>query len=261
MAPLITLITVNYNNLIGLERTFKSVVKQSFKDFEYLVIDGNSSDGAKEFLEQNSQSLSYWISEPDKGIYNAMNKGIAKAKGNYILFLNSGDVFYSDDSLQKFVPFCSNSTSADIIYGNLFVRGNTEFVNEYPDTLSFDYFFKNTLPHPATLIKRSCFEVLIFDEQLKIISDWKFFVLGICKYNFTYLKINAIISIFYLDGISSNQPKLIELEKNLVLETEFPLFVKDYNKLTELKQDYHLAKNSFRHIFKNLTSKILRKMR
>ena len=84
----ISIITINYNDLKGLQKTFNSVVNQSNKDFEYLVIDGGSSDGGKEFLEQNSDQLAYWISEKDSGIYNAMNKGIRAATGDYLLFLN-----------------------------------------------------------------------------------------------------------------------------------------------------------------------------
>ena len=87
--PLISVITINFNDRVGLERTFESVFNQTFQDFEYIVIDGGSNDGSKELIEQNTEKISYWISEPDKGIYNAMNKGISAAKGDYLLFLNS----------------------------------------------------------------------------------------------------------------------------------------------------------------------------
>ena len=97
--PLISVITINFNERVGLERTFESVFNQTFQDFEYIVIDGGSNDGSKELIEENTEKISYWISEPDKGIYNAMNKGISVAKGDYLLFLNSGDILYKNDVL------------------------------------------------------------------------------------------------------------------------------------------------------------------
>ena len=100
MTPLISIITVNFNDKIGLERTLESVFSQNFRNFEYLVIDGGSNDGSKELLEKNSEKINYWVSEPDKGIYNAMNKGISVAKGEYLIFLNSGDHFKNENSLE-----------------------------------------------------------------------------------------------------------------------------------------------------------------
>ena len=100
MAPLISIITVNFNDKIGLERTLESVFSQNFRNFEYLVIDGGSNDGSKDLLEKNSEKINYWVSEPDKGIYNAMNKGISFAKGEYLIFLNSGDHLKNENSLE-----------------------------------------------------------------------------------------------------------------------------------------------------------------
>ena len=91
----LSIITVNLNNLEGLKKTYESVVCQTFTDYEWLVIDGGSTDGSREFIEQHQDKFAYWCSEPDKGIYNAMNKGIVKAKGEYLNFMNSGDCFAS----------------------------------------------------------------------------------------------------------------------------------------------------------------------
>ncbi len=90
----LSIITVNLNNKDGLQKTIDSVISQTFKDFEWIVIDGGSTDGSKELIEKYSDYISYWVSEPDKGIYNAMNKGIKVAKGDYLEFLNSGDIFF-----------------------------------------------------------------------------------------------------------------------------------------------------------------------
>ena len=89
--PILSIITINYNNLEGLRSTLNSVFKQTYSDYEYIVIDGGSSDGSEEYLASQGNEITYWISEKDKGIYHAQNKGLSKAKGDYVLFLNSGD--------------------------------------------------------------------------------------------------------------------------------------------------------------------------
>jgi glycosyltransferase involved in cell wall biosynthesis len=101
MSPKISIITINYNNREGLERTFDSVFSQNYTNFEYIVIDGASNDGSKELIDQFSDKITFWVSEPDKGIYNAMNKGIDQVNGEYVFFLNSGDVFLDSNSLEK----------------------------------------------------------------------------------------------------------------------------------------------------------------
>ena len=93
MKPKFSIITVNYNNLEGLKKTVESVKNQTYQKFEYIVIDGGSYDGSLEFIKDNESLLDYWVSEPDSGVYQAMNKGIEKATGEYLLFLNSGDHF------------------------------------------------------------------------------------------------------------------------------------------------------------------------
>ena len=100
-----SIITVNYNNKEGLRKTIESVISQTFRDFEYIVIDGGSSDGSAELLKEYSDKITYWVSEPDKGIYNGMNKGIAKATGDYLNFMNSGDCFYDQQVLKYHLDF------------------------------------------------------------------------------------------------------------------------------------------------------------
>ena len=114
----LSIITVNLNNCDGLQKTIDSVVSQTFKDFEWIVIDGGSTDGSKELIEQYADHFTYWVSEPDKGIYNAMNKGIRVAKGDYLQFLNSGDYLYDRTTLEKCLLPQNN---ADVIYGNLYL--------------------------------------------------------------------------------------------------------------------------------------------
>ncbi|WP_170179696.1 glycosyltransferase family 2 protein [Flavivirga rizhaonensis] len=228
MKPKISIITINYNNYEGLKKTFESIEAQTWNGYEYIVIDGDSNDDSTVYLESIADKVDYWVSEPDKGVYDAMNKGIKKANGDYLIFLNSGDHFYNDSVLEKNVKHIEAS---DITYFNLRVIGETEnFIKEYPDTLSFAYFVKDTLPHPATFIKKEVFDkVGLYDENLKIVSDWKFFMDSICKNNISYKKINAPLSTFYLDGMSSNSnnKRVIVNERQQVLNTEYGAFVRD----------------------------------
>ena len=226
--PKITIITVNYNNLNGLKKTIESVKNQTYQEFEYLVIDGGSTDGSSEYLDGIKDDLNYYVSEPDSGVYQAMNKGIKKAKGEYLLFLNSGDHFYDSKVLDKNLK---DIKEADIIYFDLqVVEGTEKFIKTYPDTLSFSYFVEDTLPHPATFIKRDAFSrTNFFKEDFKILSDWKFFIDAICKYNLTYKKINEILSTFFIGGMSSipENRSLKYSERQLVLENDYKVFMQD----------------------------------
>lgn len=230
MNPKISIITINYNNVEGLKRTFKSVHGQTWKNFEYIIIDGGSKDGSVDYLYSIDSKVDYWISEPDNGVYSAMNKGIKEANGEYLLFLNSGDHFYNDRVLEKNIKYIEQS---EIIYFNLKVSDKTDnFIKRYPEILSFSYFVKDTLPHPATFIKKSLFDKIgVYNEDLKIVSDWKFFIDSICKNNVSYKRIDNTLSVFYLDGMSSkpNNKALIVNERQKVLGTEYGAFIKDFD--------------------------------
>jgi len=243
--PILSIITINYNDKVGLERTLKSVVTQTYKAFEFLVIDGGSTDGSKELIEANKANINYWVSEPDKGIYNAMNKGILKANGEYLLFINSGDELFSPTVLEENIQFIHTE---DLIYFNINVVGKQEsFIKKYPSNITFSYLFEDTLPHPATCIKKSLFaKIGLYDETLKIVSDWKWFILALVKHNVNYKYYNTVFSTFYLDGISSQKESVTHLlkERNLVLNTEFPLFTEDTKSLIELRKTVADFKNS-----------------
>jgi glycosyltransferase involved in cell wall biosynthesis len=228
LKPKISIITINYNNLEGLQKTIESVSSQTWQAFEHIIIDGGSSDGSVAYIESKSDQFAYWVSELDKGVYHAMNKGIAKATGEYLLFLNSGDHFFSARVLEQNHQEIKNSV---IIYFNLqVVEGHKVFIKEYPEVLSFSYFVKDTLPHPATFIAKEAFEKTnLYCEDFKIISDWKFFLDSICKYNLAYKKINTTLSTFYIGGMSSNPANRgVKLdEKQQVLQEEYSAYLQD----------------------------------
>lgn len=264
MIPKISVITINYNNKNGLEKTLKSVTSQDYTDYEYIVIDGGSNDGSKELIEQYDGKISYWKSEPDKGIYNAMNKGIAAANGEYVIFINSGDHFYNEHSLSTGSTYLSGE---DIIYGNLHVVNNeSAYIKEYSSDLSLFYFYHESLPHPATFIRRNAFKkVGFYDENLKIVADWKWFLIAICMHQISFKKINITISTFYSDGISSdneNQTK-INKERDFTFSSYFPMVKDDLQKLLNLQKENNRLRNienNFNHLKKYRLVKLLNQL-
>ena len=202
----LSIITVNLNNRDGLQRTIDSVVSQTFKDFEWIVIDGGSTDGSKELIEQYADRFAYWVSEPDKGIYNAMNKGIKVAKGEYLLFLNSGDWIIDERVAQDFIE---TSISADIISGDvcLVYDENTMPIKKSPspEDVGFDYFFHGGLCHQSTFINKKLFDRFgLYEEQFRIVSDWEFFMKVVTVFGASYGRFNRVVSCFPVDGISGN---------------------------------------------------------
>lgn len=180
-----SIITVNYNNCDGLRRTIKSVISQTFKDFEFIIIDGGSTDDSVNTIIEYEKYVTYWISEKDNGVYNAMNKGIRAAKGEYINFMNSGDTFYSLDVLTKVAHETSNE---DILVGKDYHYDTTNrrgFASILPTRISMVTFYMETLPHQGAFIKRALFENSPYDESFCICADWAFYinkiVIGNCR--------------------------------------------------------------------------------
>lgn len=167
-----SIITINYNNTSGLKKTIDSVKSQTYIDFEWIVIDGDSNDGSKELLEKYQVHFAYWCSEPDKGIYNAINKGLSHATGEYVQFLNSGDWLYNSTSLEK--ALAQIDGKYDIYYGDMVQVNDGGKLNpiRYPDELGFLFFPYNNICHQATFYKRSLFENNPYDESFSIVSDW-----------------------------------------------------------------------------------------
>ena len=225
----LSIITVNYNNKQGLEKTINSVINQSFTDFEYVIIDGKSTAGDQEIIKKYESKITYWISESDLGIYNAMNKGIKAATGEFVLFMNSGDCFFDNDVLKKTIPFLASSVG--FYYGNLiFSIKEQQKISTPPSTLSFSYFIDFSLPHQATFIKKDLFyQHFFYNEQLKIMSDWEFTIYCICKENVPYQHLNFPIAYFDSTGVSSNpnNSTVFAKEKEVVLQKHFPLFFDD----------------------------------
>lgn len=221
----ISIITINYNNLKGLKKTINSVKNQTWQEFEYIIIDGFSNDGSVEYLENENDYIDYFLSEKDSGIYHAMNKGIKVAKGDYLLFLNSGDHFLNSFSLEQNHLFLNNS---DLVCFDLEMKGeNHTKTAKPPSQIKFSELYESSLPHPSTFIRRELFEIVgFYDENLKIVSDWKFFLLALFKYNCSYYKVDKTLSVFYLDGISNRED--YSQERIDVLKSFFYGYIEDY---------------------------------
>jgi glycosyltransferase involved in cell wall biosynthesis len=159
-SPKISIVTIVYNRLADLKKTFNSVVSQSkFQEYEYIIVDGGSTDGSVDFLIENNSSISQWISEPDRGIYDAMNKGAQLASGEWIIFMNAGDCFFADDTLQQVSAYLQ--PSVDVIIGGV--------ESIYEDR----YGFRTLTSHPCNLAELwhqipSCHQSILVKRDLQI---------------------------------------------------------------------------------------------
>lgn len=211
---MINVITINLNNKDGLKQTIESVVNQTYFDkINYIIIDGCSTDGSVDVIKEYQDKFYYWVSEQDNGIFNAMNKGIDAAPNEgYCLFLNSGD-YLSDNTIIEKVY---NELDKDIVYGNEYMvkKDNSRFTSTYPDILDEGFFKRTALPHQSTFIKTELMKKHKYSEEYEIIGDWKFLREMIMVYKVSYKHIKKNISVFYLNGISTNNGQKFNEEKN-----------------------------------------------
>lgn len=262
MAPKLSIITVNLNNVNGLRKTIESVVNQTYIDKEYIIIDGGSSDGSLTILNEYADKIAYWVSEPDMGIYSAMNKGILQAKGEYLEFLNSGDWLEEETILSKVFE---TPRVADIIYGHLNVVTERKSkirraLNE--NQISLIFFFNTTIAHPSTFIARKLFNDHLYDESFIIAADKKFFVEKIIFQNCTLQQIDDIIVNFNTDGISrrpESQAQLKEENDRIFAQVLPPRILKDYelykNNYSDIQSLVAIKKNRLSY----LVFKVLKK--
>jgi glycosyltransferase involved in cell wall biosynthesis len=237
--PLFSIITVNYNNRSGLERTMKSVFGQTYKDFEYIIIDGGSNDGSADLIISQAMKLSYAVSEKDSGIYQAMNKGVSIAKGKYCLFLNSGDFLQSPDVLRN---VSAENSNADILYGNMLIdfgNGNL-YPGKMPKNISPAHLVEDTLWHPVSFIRRT---LLLnsggYDEQFRIAADYDFFVRMLILEKVSTHYIDMPVTVFEANGISSKPENqvLVEKERRSIQDKYFePAFLESQRLLIENKK-------------------------
>lgn len=266
----ISVITVCLNNLAELKRTVESVLSQTYNDFEFVVVDGGSTDGCKEYIAGVGR-IDRWVSERDSGVYNAMNKGARLATGKYILYLNSGDIFYSNDALEK---AAAQIDDADYYMGIVRRVPDTDamppFLHIPPAVMTVYYCVNNSIPHQATFIKRELFGKRAYNEGHKIVSDWEHFFESWAVAGCSYSMIDVVVAEFYCGGISSNEEQCAK-ERNEVLDSYLPAGIKakmlsaDKSKFERkiceamtcrpVKRDMMLLKYTFKRLLKDLFAK------
>lgn len=243
----LSIITINLNNKPGLEKTIQSVISQSCKHFEYIVIDGDSNDGSKEIVEKNKNFISKSVSEKDNGIYNAMNKGIKIATGEYLLFLNSGDILSGNDIIGNILPELHTN---GIVYGDMIIetKGNRKKA-ESDNPLMFEEMIRGTLWHPVSFIKKELFEKFgLYNESYKIISDYEFFLRVIFVERIPVRHIPHYISIFNTDGIGSSEKHALlhaAEKKEVQLKYFHPEVIESAMRFSEMKRSKAQIIDSF----------------
>lgn len=215
--PRISVITVTYNCKDTIEQTIQNVLKQTYSNVEYIIIDGNSTDGTREIIERYADRLSYWISEPDNGIYDAMNKGLKAATGEWVLFRNSGDYFFEPTTIQLVFEWYEDN-------GEDLITGGTR--NYYPDgyfdetyaCLSKNVWEKASFSHPSTFIRRASHLKILFPMDFKISGDFYFFQ-KLMLMEGKHVVYPGVISFYDCEtGVSSRNVGVSWMERILVLK-------------------------------------------
>lgn len=228
----LSIITINFNDAKGLERTIKSVLSQSFHDFEFIIIDGGSTDDSVNIIKKYERHIDYWVSEHDGGIYPGMNKGLRQAKGEYLNFMNGGDCYHSEDVLEKIFAL---GTNADIITGTHAENGLRN-VGEGGVTMLDLY--KWAIDHQASFIRREVALRHPYDEKYRIVSDWKFFIEALIFDNCSFYYTDTIVVDVDMKGISNTDTTLDAQEREAVLRELFPERVlNDYQLLSSIHPD------------------------
>jgi glycosyltransferase involved in cell wall biosynthesis len=232
----LSIISINRNNATGLGKTLKSVANQTFKEFEYIIVDGASTDNSVEVIKAHESEFVHlkWLSEPDKGIYNAMNKGLQMASGEYVQILNSGDMLASANVIERMLKALDEKGNPAILYGNMikaFADGN--FLKDRGPagrTLTMYSFIHGTLNHDPVYIRRSLFDQFgYYREDLPITADWRWYVEAIPFGGVVPVYVDIDVTVFEMNGISETQIECREKERDEELRRILPCGVyQDY---------------------------------
>ena len=225
----LSIVTINRNNAAGLEKTMQSVANQTYKEFEYIIVDGASTDDSIAVIQKHESEFAHlnWVSEPDKGIYNAMNKGLRMASGDYIQILNSADCLAAPEVTERMIAALEKAGNPSIFYGNM--------VKAFPDgkrivdrsfagqEITMLGMFTGTLNHDPVYICRDLFEKYgYYEESLRIVSDWKWYLQAIILGEEQPQYIDLDVTLFDMTGISETNKELDKAERKQVLEEMFP---------------------------------------
>ncbi len=249
----LSIITINRNNAQGLKKTMQSVVEQTSNDIEYIVVDGASTDESVDIIKSFAdQRLIRWVSERDNGIYNAMNKGIGMAQGEYVMILNSGDYLATPQVIEQMNEKLVDKGQPDILYGNMikiWPDGKTRRDYQLSVNYSLFDFYQSTLNPDGTYIRRSLFQQFgLFDETMKICSDWAWMLKTIGLGGVKPSRVNIDTLYFDMTGVSESGERsrqTIQKERRQVLQQTLPAPVlADYDRFAA---DITLMRRIHRH--------------
>ena len=242
--PRITVVTVCYNSGEHIEKTLDSVISQTYENKEYIVIDGASSDNTLQIIENYSDSIDIMVSEPDNGIYYAMNKAVEKASGEWIIFMNAGDVFAGHNVVEQISTILNKD--ADVIYGDIFVLKDGQLVLKESAQEILD-FHRMPFCHQAVFTRTSLLKTFPFDEKYHLSADFKFYK-QLKQYNFIFKKISIPITIYDKTGLSNSQ-RSKGLAENIAIIKE----VDGWKQQLVLLPRLYLVKNwqTIRNLLKN----------
>lgn len=258
----LSIITINYNEAPALQRTVDSVRLQTYSDYEHIIIDGGSTDDSVVVIKNYATEYPAlkWVSEKDRGVYDAQNKGIERAEGEYCFFLNAGDVFADSQVLEQFF---SVSSQADLLYGNLRVvqKGKQVGFCKGVEQPTFLDLYNSCLKHQATFIKRGLFDRLgKYDATLRIVADWEWFFRVAAFHDDVILEYRNIdVAEFDNDGISNRFPQLCEEERQMVLDRYMSRRMQeDYLLLTKYRNIRFIEKTTFLYRIFRVVAKFAR---
>lgn len=216
----LSIITVCYN-APNLKETCESIINQKCQDFEWIVIDGGSNNETQKIWDKYKKRIDIFVSEKDSGIYNAMNKGICLAKGEYLLFMNAGDAFYDENSV---INFINSGLTAPVIYGNSVYfdpEKNKSYRISYPKKINKVFWINDCICHQATFIKAELFKKFgLYLETYKSASDFEKW-LCFYKNKVKFEKLNQWISVFYLGGFSNKALEISNKERSMIEKKYF----------------------------------------
>lgn len=233
----ISVITVCYNAGDSLEKTILSVINQTYKNIEFIIIDGNSTDGTIDIIKRYSEHITFWQSEPDHGIYDAMNKGIEQSHGDWLCFMNAGDRFVSSDVIMDVLPYLKDDIS--IFHGNIIkvYEHHKEIGHQLnKDNIDLVDFFYGTIDHQAAFIKRGLFEKYgKYNTTYQLAADWLFFMEVIGKNKEKSHYVDMDIAYFQMGGSSSKYAEKYAKEQENALRKECGLYYDYMKELSEYR--------------------------
>lgn len=283
----LSIVTINYNNAEGLRKTLASVAAQTYQNIEHIIIDGGSTDGSVDVIKEYVNNVEgvnelrnegihvVWSSEPDKGIYNAMNKGIKKATGEYVWILNSGDCVASVDTIERMMNVIAGAIkNIPLLMGNILhvcsdgrkkcekERQSDSVMIPQPVDASMFTFYRGTIPHDAAFVRKDLFEKYgLFDETMQICADWKLYLNMIALGDVVPMYVDIDVVLFDMSGVSNTNNELRLAERKMYLEQVLPASVlKDYDAFAKPIRQYQRLKKHHLWGFVTFIERVLFKL-